>query len=154
MLRRFFTSDLKIKLYLFKQYCLQFYGAELWFGCTRTLQPLRQFAVGYHKAVKKLLNLSSHESNHFACQEANLLLFEHFVNKIKINATYRVLLKPCEYIRKNIDFFRISSRMIYDVNNILSQTYQIDSILENDIDAVMSRIQYVQNHEPQLRQSW
>ena len=151
ILRKFTFADNYVKLFLFKQYCLQFYGAELWFGCRRSSQAFHQFAVGYHKAIKKLLNLSSHESNHYACQEASLYLFKHFINKTKICLAFRILFKPCEFINKNLDFLKISSVMLGDVNTILTEQYQIDSISDNDFDAIMARISYVQNHEPQMR---
>ena len=66
ILRNFNFADQKVKLFLFKQYCLQFYGSELWIGSGGASGALKQFAIGYHKAIKKLLNLSYHESNHFA----------------------------------------------------------------------------------------
>ena len=67
ILRNFNFADNIIKVFLFKQYCIQFYGSELWFGGKKSTQELKQFAVGYHKAIKKLTCLSTHESNHFAC---------------------------------------------------------------------------------------
>ena len=45
----------------------------------------------------------------------------------------------------------LSSVMICDVNCILKRNYGIDALFNNDIDAIMSRIQYVQNHEDQMR---
>ena len=140
-----------MKLFLLKQYCLQFYGAELWFGCTRSSQTLHRFAIGYHKAIKKLLGFSSHESNHYACQEGSLYLFEHLINKIKICSAFRILSRPCDFIDKNSDFFKISSEMLMEVNSILTDQYQIDSATDNDFEAIMARISYVQNHEPQMR---
>ena len=82
ILRNFHFVDKVIKVFLFKQYCLQFYGSELWFGPKRPIRELKQFGVGYHKAVKKLIGVSMHESNHYACQETDLLLFNHMINKI------------------------------------------------------------------------
>ena len=154
ILRKFSYSDNKVKLYLFKQYCLQFYGSELWFGCSRSSQPINQFAIGYHKAIKKLLGLSSHESNHYACQEANVLMFNHFINKIKIRSSLRFLTKPCSFIGKIMCFYMLSSVMYREVKQMLLECYQIDSLLENDYEAIMSRISFVQNHENQMRVSW
>ena len=154
MLRKFSFTDNKVKLFLFKQYCLQFYGPELWFGCNKSLTAGHQFAVGYHKAIKKLLGLSYHESNHYACQEAGLYMFEHLINRIKISFASRILSKPCYFIGKNLDFFKLSSVMIREVCEILQLKYQIDSLLDNDFDAILARISYVQNHEPQTRTSW
>ena len=154
ILRKFSFADKEVKLFLFKQYCLQFYGSELWFGPCKSAQALKQFGVGYHKAIKKLLGLSTHESNHFACQEARLLMFGHLLNKQKICTVLRFILKPCDFIRKLINFMVLSSVMIRDVTCILKRDYGIDALFHNDIDAIMSRIQYVQNHEHQMRVSW
>lgn len=37
---------------------------------------------------------------------------------------------------------------------MLSSKYDVDSLWENDKDAILSRIVFVQNHEPQSRQAW
>ena len=154
LLRKFSFADKKVKLFLFKQYCLQFYGPELWFGCSKSLKAGHQFAVGYHKAIKKLLGFSYHESNHYACQEAGLYMFEHLVNKIKISFASRVLSRPCSFIAKTLDYYKISSVMIGEVYEILQSKYQIESITDNDFEAIIARISFVQNHERQTRTSW
>ena len=154
ILRRFGFTDMRVKLFLFKQYCLQFYGSELWFGGDTPKHIIKQFAVGYHKAVKKLLGFSSHESNHFACQEANILMFNHLINKLKINAAFRFLLKPCDFISKVLDYLYISSLMIKNVLNILTEIYDIETLLDNDPKAILARIWFIQNHEEQMRECW
>ena len=154
VLRKFSFIDKNVKLFLFKQYCLQFYGSELWFGFHMSKQALRQFGVGYHKAVKKILSLSMHESNHFACQEAGVMTFNHLLNKLKIFAARRFILKPCDFIRNLLRFMNISSVMISDVRHILKSIYDIDSVFEDDSDALISRILFVQRHEEQMRVSW
>ena len=75
ILRKFSFVDVNVKLYLFRYYCMQIYGADLWLDDKGSVSLLKQFAVGYHKAVKKMLGLSSHESNHFTCQEAKMPIF-------------------------------------------------------------------------------
>ncbi|MEL6989899.1 MAG: reverse transcriptase family protein, partial [Bacteroidota bacterium] len=55
MLRKFSFASLEVKLYLFKYFCLQMYGADLWIGNRGSLGILNQFAIGYHKAIKKML---------------------------------------------------------------------------------------------------
>ena len=154
ILRNFSFADRDIKVFLFKHYCMQFYGSEVWFGLNRPTQQLKYFAIGYHKAIKKLLGLSMRESNHFACQETKLLLFNHLMNKIKISAFYRFMMKPCLMVEKANIFLRISSVMAENVRKILYEEYDIPSLFDNDIDAVFSRIQYEQNHELQLREVW
>ena len=79
LLRNFSFTDKQIKLFLFRQYCLQFYGSELWFGGNVSQTVFKQFNIGFHKAIKKILELSYHESNHFACEQANILMFSHML---------------------------------------------------------------------------
>ena len=156
ILRKFSYADKEVKLYLFKQYCLQIYGAEFWWRdlSSRSSAILKQFSVSYHKSIKKLLQLSSHESNHYACQEAQLLTFQHFINKLKIMAVIRLFSKPCAFIRKIEDHMYISSFLLSEVSNILKTDYDVDTVFENDRDAIYSRICFVQNHEKQMRMSW
>ena len=154
ILRNFNFADQRVKLFLFKQYCLQFYGCELWIGSGGSSGSLRHFAIGYHKAIKKLLNLSYHESNHFACQEAQLFTFNHLLNKIKIMAAQRLILKPCDFLRKIMQYMKVSSALMREVHLILEQAYDIDSLLDNDIEAINSRILFKQNHERQMRETW
>ena len=154
ILRHFHFVDKDIKVFLFKQYCLHFYGSELWFGLKRPSQELKQFAVGYHKAIKKLLGLSMHESNHFACQEARLLSFNHLINKIQINALHRFINKPCKIVHKLKVFLRISSVFSENIGKMLYDEYDVLSFYDNDIDAIFSRIYFKQNHELQMRETW
>ena len=154
LLRHFNFADSYVKLFLFKQYCLQIYGSELWFRNDRSLSGLKQFAVGYHKAIKKILGLSYHESNHYSCQEANMLVFSHYINKIKTMTASRLFLHPCDYFKKIFTFLSLSSEFLADVQDTLSEIYDIDSCFENDRDAILARIMFVQNHEKQLREKW
>ena len=153
LLRKFSFTETEVMLYLFKQYCLQFYGVELWIQNNRCVSSLKQFGIGYHKAVKKIIGVSYHESNHFACQEANLLTFEHTINKIKISAAYRLMNNPCDFSAKLHDFMCVSSTLYCDIYKILKDKYELESLMENDIDAIMSRIRFTQNHEKQMRSS-
>ena len=154
LLRNFNFADTKVKLFLFRQYCLQFYGCELWLDDRCSTTSLKQFSVGFHKAVKKLMNLSYHESNHFACQEANLFTFKHFLNKSKIMQALRFLMKPCDFISKNMGFFSLSSFFLKNTYVLLDKFYGLDSLLLNDKDAIVARIGFIQNHEPQMRTHW
>ena len=73
---------------------------------------------------------------------------------MKINAALRFMQKPCELVEKLLYFFKISSFMIGEVVGILKDVYDIHSLFDNDPDAISSRIQYVQNHEQQMRLTW
>ena len=58
---------------------------------------------------------------------------------------------PFDFMTKIRNFLCFSSAFYCDVYNILQNTYELDSLSENDIDAIMARIQFVQNHEVQMR---
>ena len=154
IIRKFSFADVKVKLFLFSQYCLQLYGAELWFYNKNSKRSFRDFSVGYHKAIKKILGVSYHESNHYSCQEAKLYTFEHLVNKSKILFLVRLMNNPCSFIRKIVPFLAVSSVLYSEVCELLWNKYDIDSLEDNDKAAIISRIGYVQNHEPQLRVAW
>ena len=151
ILRKFCNVDVSTKLFLFKQYCLQIYGSELWFGPKCCNSNIKQFAVGYHKAIKKILGVSYHESNHYVCQEAGVYTFQNLINSNKIRFMFRLYLKPCNFIKKLWNYLSASSEFFNEVNEIAIKKYGIKDLLENDIDAVQSRIQFVQNHETQMR---
>ena len=151
ILRKFYSVDVDIKLFLFKQFCLQLYGAELWFGDPGSKSALRQFEIGYHKAIKKLIGLSYHESNHYACQQAQLLIFKHLLNKLKIQFMFRLYFSPCIFIEKLMKYLSVSSVLFNEVNKFSNDLYQINDLLDNDRQAVVSRVVYVQNHESQMR---
>ena len=127
------------------------YGCELWFGGASSAHSLKQFAAGYHKAIKKILKLSYHESNHYACQEAQFFTFQHLVNKYKIMSAIRILTNPCNFIYKLMDYFVVSSTFLWEVYDILKAFYDIDSLIFNDRDAIIARVCFVQNHEKQMR---
>ena len=64
---------------------------------------------------------------------------------------FRILKRPCNFISKLKDYFSLSSVFLSHVYDILDKVYNLDSLLHNDIDAIMSRIVFIQNHENQLR---
>ena len=153
LLRKFNSSSINVKLYLFNQYCVQIYGSELWNDNKKTVGNIKQFSVGYHKAIKKMLGLSYRESNHYACERANMLMFCHLINKNKIYFIKNLLKRPCILIEKLMTFLDISSKFIQEAYEILKTKYQIESIKENDKDAILARIFYIQNHETQMRRA-
>ena len=71
---------------------------------------------------------------------AGLMTFTHLINWQKIRFAYRCVLKPCIFLRKSLLNIDDSLYMMNEVRTILLNNYNIDSFLENDIDAVKSRI--------------
>ena len=97
---------------------------------------LKQFSVGYHKAIKKIQGLSYHESNHYACQEAKLYTFEHLVNKIKILFITKLIRNSCNFVSNLLSYLTVSSVSYKEVCDLLWQKYDIDSLEDNDKAAI------------------
>ena len=151
LLRKFGDTSVSVFFNLFQSYCLNIYGAELWFNNRKCYVPLKQFGIGYHKAVKKIMNIKYWESNHIACKAANLFVFKHLVNWVKIRFVYRIISNPCVFIEKNLYYMLHRSYIFKDVENIIRNEYGFCNLLQNDISAIKSRILYVQNTEPTMR---
>ena len=151
ILRKFPKVNIGVFLRLFTSYCLSIYGCELWFCSNKCYLPFKQFAIGYHKAVKKILGIKNWESNHKACQLADLMTFNHLMNWNKIRFAYKIIVHPFKFIEKSLLNVTDSLCLTREVDTILSQSYNVYSLMENDIEAIKSRINYVQNHEPRMR---
>ena len=55
--------------------------------------------------------------------------------------------KPCHFIRKVKEFFNNTSHLLIDVYKVLQNKYSVECLLENDKNALMSRIIFVQSDE-------
>ena len=148
-LRKFSKLDSDVLLKLFKTYASQFYGSPLWFRNFKCTKILKQFAVAYHKAIKKILKVSYGSSNHDCCEILNLLTFNHFINFSKIRFVYRIFTNCCDFIQSNYMFLKSNSMILNDVNDILKRVYGVNTdLLSNDLDAIQSRIIYIDRREP------
>ena len=107
LLRKFHAADLFVFLTLFKSYCLQFYGSELWICNLNCKTSMNQFAIGFHKAVKKILGVGWGESNHEVCMAVGLVTFPHLIDIDRVKFIYRTLKVPPRFIEKNIVYFYI-----------------------------------------------
>ena len=48
----------------------------------------------------------------------------------------------------------LSSLFLNEIRNIFTEKYDIELLFEQDREAVISRIAYVQNHETPMRMRW
>lgn len=151
ILRKFNSLEPNTMLFLFKSFCTHMFGADLWIDSEGCGQILQQFGVGFHKCIKKIYKVSSRESNHIVCNFANIMLFKHLINYIKIRSIHRICNKPCYFIEKNFFVFNHVSFYMRKIKCIASEEYNITSIFENDIDAIQSRIFFVQFREETMR---
>ena len=149
--RKFHFLDTHVLLFFFKTYCSSLYGAELWydkFGCS---QQLKHFSVGYHKAVKKVWGVSTRQSNHEICNISNLLTFEHFINLKSILFFYQLCITKSDCMMPHKHYFQKYSHILRKTEALLKTKYDVLSLLNNDIEAIESRIRFVSDREDRLR---
>ena len=63
----------------------------------------------------------------------------------------RLTKRPCSFVRSSLDYLSVSSVFFKELYMEAIKVYGIVDLLENDIDAIQSRIIFVQNHETPLR---
>jgi len=144
--RYFHYIDTGILIYLFKSFCLSFYGSQLWHK-KGSLYCMNSISISYHKAIKKILGVSSREGNHRVCGLCNLYTFNHLVNRNIIGFSYKLMKSdsPCIYPYKY--FIKNYSAINRDTTELAIRVYDLVSLFDNDFEAIESRIKFVQNRE-------
>lgn len=150
ILRKFNSLDVNAFMTLFKSYCMQFYGAELWLNFNNSSQVLKQFEIGFHKSLKKILNVSYHESNHAVCKHLKLLTLRHYLNYLQLTKLFSLLQNPCNFINKN-KFFYWKGVFLNKLSTTFKNVYGISDVFNNDLDALIARIYFIFNLEDSLR---
>ena len=148
MYRNFNNIHRDLLLFLFNSYCTSFYGIELWHSKSFCVTEYHNQEVIYHKSIKKMLKVSFRESNHAVCMETSLPIFRHFHNWRMISFYFNIARSnsPCILPLKN--YLLHDSSFSLNIREIFASVYSIQNLLDNDLDAIKSRIMFVQNHEP------
>ena len=138
ILRKFYFVNTNIFLFLFKTYCLQFYGASLWCGVSGSKTVLKQFSVGFHKAIKKILKVPWRASNHVVCQMVDLVTLPHIINMQKLKFVYRCFNSPSRFnfLSKNFVYLSFNSEFLREMDFIMTNEYNVILFLDNDLDAL------------------
>lgn len=150
ILRKFSSLDSYTLMFLFKSYCTHMYGADLWMTLRGCSQVFKQFSIGYHKAIKKIFQVSTRESNHDICNFAGAMTFKHLINFIQIRTIVRLYSSPCLFLMKNLYVFKCMF-FIQKVRRIFEMEYGVGGLIDNDMDAIKARILYVQAREATMR---
>ena len=147
-LRKFHATNIDVKMRLFKTLCSDMYGIELWGDTSGCSMVLKQLAVSYHYALKRIIGLSKRDSNHYACYLLDELTFEHMCNyrMLKFYQWLSVCQSPC--IITNKHYFMNNSSIKHRIDSIFYSKYNIENVMYNDIKALVSRMKYVQFREP------
>ena len=120
----------------------------MWFDRKGVSGVFKQLSISYHIALKKLLYIPKYFSNHYVCDALNLLTFDHFMN-LKLLKFYFWLYNcesPCFCHHKC--YFLKFSNIKKSIDKIGYKEYNVANIFDNDIDAIVSRMFYIQNMEP------
>ena len=73
------------------------------------------------------------------------------ISNLKLQFVIRMSSSHCHYIKKVDDFLFVSSVLFKEMHELALRKYNIEGLLDNDRDAVRSRIAFVQRHEPTTR---
>ncbi len=112
LLRKFHYLDPNAFFELFKFYCLQLYGAELGFSSMKCNHMMHKFAVGFHKAIKKIWRCPYYVSNSYLCNHVNILKFEHFINMMKIRFLLNLYKSRNRLVLQLLDYFYFKSYFV------------------------------------------
>lgn len=143
ILRKFYYVDLDIFLTLFNSFCLSFYGTELWFRNFDCKVEIKQFSIGYHKALKKILRIPWSERNHHVCNAVNLLVFNDFINLRLVKFCHKIFKCRPFYVFKCFYYFKDYSSLFKHCDLLMLNSYGVNNFIENDIDALSARIYFV-----------
>lgn len=148
LMRKFNSTDFNVKYCLFNYFCTAFYGAEMWLYNFNSKRVFKKIAVSYHFALKRIIGFPKYFSNHIACSVLDTFTFEHFVN-LKFLKYYRWL-KNCKSLcfLKYKYYFMNYSDFKASIDNIWLKKYDVLDVLDNDVDALISRMHFVQDREP------
>ena len=148
LLRKFYYTDPNVQFFLFNSYCTSFYGCELWTWKKNCSFILKELSVCYHAVLKKILKIPKYSSNHFTCLTLNTLCFDHLLNfrQARFLHWLKNTKSPCFY--RHRFYFLENSFYKEHVCKLWRSKYDVENVLQNDVDALLSRILYVQRREP------
>ena len=145
---KFHFVSSEVLYFLFRTYCTSFYGINTWTEELISNNKIRKISVGFHKAVKRTANMLPWDSNHEACQKVDINIFKHLLIK-RILGHFLTLLKSENVIISGLHYyFRYCSQIYRVLSHEFTCNYNVDNFLNNDKDALMSRIDFVERNEP------
>ena len=103
--------------------------------------------VAYHYALKKIVGLPKRYSNHIVCRSLGVFKLKHLMNLQLFK--FCLWLNNCEspcFVRHKTYFMRMS-RFRATIDAIALRDYSFGDVIDNDYDAIIARIMYVQNSE-------
>ena len=148
LLRKFYSVDIEMFYSFFNSNCSSFYASELGVNRTKCSRNFKALTVSYHSALKKILGFPIFYSNHFTCSVLNAFTFEHYINLKCIRFLFWLIINegPCFILHKC--YFLNMSLYKKKIHEMCVNKYDLSNILDNDFDAIVSRISFIQDREP------
>ena len=148
MLGKFSFMKKEVLYFLFKTYCTSFYGMETWIERRIKNAHIRQLAVSYHKAVKRISGLKSWDGNHVACEMVEVNLLQHLLMKRMVRHFFGLISSNFVTMRRLRNFFLWKSHTKRVIEEKFREDYELMNFASNDVDALMARVDFVQRTEP------
>ena len=147
---KFNFASQNVLTYLFKTYCSSFYGIELWYNDSNRKKNLYKTSVAYHKAIKRIVHLNSWDSNHLGCELVGVNIFKHLQAKRMFNFYRSVLRSKNHFINKSKYYWNSVADIKSNIERIFVSEYDVTDVFNNDADAILSRIDFVERNEPRM----
>ena len=141
LLRKFFYASSEVKYSLFNSFCSSMYGCELWTRRKKCSLSLKEFGVSYHAALKKILSVPKFWSNHFVCMQLNTVTFNHLINFRMARFLHSLKKSSSSCLFKHKFYFTENSFLKSFVFSTWKNIYDVDNILENDLEFYMCRLE-------------
>ena len=151
LFRKFYSISVDVFYSLFTSYCTSFYASELWVDKKKCSRNFKNLSISYHLTLKKIIGFPKFHSNHFTCSIFNAMTFEHFSNFKCIKFIFWLLNNNGPCFRTHKFYFLKNSIFKRRLDDICTSTYGIVNLFDNDMDAILARIYYVQEREPSSR---
>lgn len=90
------------------------------------------------------------ENNYLKQNHLHVLMFKHYLNYCRLMLIMRIINKPCNFIFRNKYIFE-RRYFVNNLENIFREIYGVVDILNNDKDAIVSRLWFIQYGEDRMR---
>ena len=150
LFRNFSYADLNVFKLLFNYHCTDFYGSITWANFENCKGKLHALGVAYHKALKKMLNVPWSSRNHIVCEALCLQTFEHLINRQLISFLFHIYRNNSQCVMPLKYFLLHDSELLVHVTKTFQDKYGLIDIFSNDLQAIYSRINFVQRYETSM----
>ena len=149
-IRSFNGVNLDTMIHLFNAYCAPQYGLTLWNSFNVfNKQYFKSFEIAYNNSIKQMIGCPKYASSHLAAEVCHLLLLKHKVGVVQLKYYHRIINSFNSVIFLNKNILKCGYFCGFVFNNF-SKNYNVN-ISRNPLCACISRVNWVQTHEPRGR---